>query len=158
MKTAARTAALSVSSRRAILAGAVMGLLALGACSPRVDTRGNQIHPEDVAAIETGQTTRAEVQERLGSPSSNGNFGDEVWYYIYEQTETVAFMAPEVKARQIFAIAFDEAGIVKSIDTLDETAGEVIEPAAGATPTAGNKLNFFEQMIANLGRFNKKKK
>ena len=139
------------------LIGALIGAVVLGACSPRVDNRGNQIHAEDITAIEPGKTTRNEVLDTLGSPSSQGKFGTETWYYLSERTETLAFFAPEVKERQVLRIVFDEAGVVSKVDSVDETQGEVVELAPGETPTAGNSLNFFQQMISNLGRFNKKK-
>lgn len=139
------------------LISALIGVVVLGACSPRVDNRGNQIHTEDVATIEAGKTTRNEVLDTLGSPSSQGKFGTDVWYYVSERTETLAFFAPEVKERQVLTIEFDEAGVVSKVGVLDETQGEVVELAPGETPTAGNSLGFFQQMISNLGRFNKKK-
>lgn len=147
----------ALSALTRTLTGALVGVVVLGACSPRVDNRGNQIHAEDVTAIEVGKTTRNEVLDTLGSPSSQGKFGTDVWYYVSERTETLAFFAPEVKERQVLAIEFDEAGVVSKVGSLDETQAEVVELAPGETPTAGNKLNFFQQMISNLGRFNKKK-
>lgn len=150
--------ALSVVIRPTFLAAVLIGALALGACAPRVDTRGNQVHPEDIATIKPGETTRNELLDVLGSPSSQGNFGAETWYYISEITETTAFLAPEVVNRQVIGIEFDEAGVVAAVRTYDETNGEVVELSPGETPTAGNKLNFIQQMISNLGRFNKEKK
>jgi len=147
--------AFSIMTRPAFV-GALMGIIALGACAPRVDTRGNQVHAEDVAAIQPGESTRSQVLDRLGSPSSQGKFGAETWYYISELTETTAFLAPEVKDRQVLVIQFDEAGVVTTVNTLDESNGEIVDPAPGETPTAGNSLNFFEQVLSNLGRFNKK--
>lgn len=134
----------------------LIGAVALGACAPRVDNRGNQVHAEDLASIEAGNSTRGEVLDRLGSPSSQGNFGVETWYYIFERTETTAFLAPEIKERQVVAIEFDETGVVKKVDTLDESQAEKVELAPGETPTAGNSLNFIQQMLSNFGRFNKK--
>lgn len=131
--------------------------LALGACAPRLDTRGNQVSLEDVATIEPGSHTRRNVMEKLGSPSSTSSFGVEAWYYISERTETTAFLAPEVLDRQVVVIQFDLGGIVTKVETVDTQQAEVVEPAPGETPTAGNQLTFIQQMISNLGRFNKKK-
>ena len=135
---------------------ALICAVALGACAPRVDSRGNQLHADDIAAIEPGQSTRGQVLDRLGSPSSRGSFSDQTWYYISETTETTAFLAPEVMDRKVIVIQFDEAGVVTAVDSLDQTSAETVEPAPGETPTAGNELNFFQQMLSNLGRFNKK--
>lgn len=141
---------------RPAVVGVFVGMLALGACAPRIDTRGNQVHAEDIATIEAGQSTRNQIMERFGAPSSRGHYGVETWYYISEVTETTAFFAPEVKDRQIIAIEFDAAGLVASVKTLDNTSAETVELAPGETPTAGNTLNFIEQILSNLGRFNNK--
>lgn len=129
-----------------------------GACAPRVDNHGNQVLVEDVATLEPGQATRSTVLDRLGSPSSKSLFPPETWVYYSETTETTAFLEPEISNRQVIKIIFDEAGVVSDIQTLDETAAEDVQPAEGATPTAGNKLGFFDQILSNLGRFNKNKK
>ncbi|HEY9164397.1 MAG TPA: outer membrane protein assembly factor BamE [Magnetovibrio sp.] len=142
--------------RPVLSAALLIGVMTLGACAPRVDTRGNQLHPEDIPNVHAGETTRNQVLDLFGSPSSQGEFGTETWYYISETTETTAFLAPEVISRQVLAIEFDEAGVVSSVKQYDETNGEVVELAPGETPTAGNKLNFIQQMLSNLGRFNKK--
>lgn len=147
--------AVKKSKLRLALVGVLLGAVALGACAPRIDTRGNQLHLEDIATIQPGESTRGQVLDRLGSPSSQGKFGLETWYYISERTETTAFLAPEVKERQVVVIQFDEAGIVTTVDTVDGVTDEIVEPAPGETPTAGNSLNFFEQILSNLGRFNK---
>ena len=153
-------ATLSFSNHPGFSAMAIGGLLAatlvLGACAPRVDSRGNQVQAEDLVAIEPGIHTRGNVHDALGSPSSTSQFGIEIWYYISEMTETTAFLAPEVMERQVVAIKFDAGGIVTSVDILDEQQAQLVEPVAGETPTAGNTLGFIDQMISNFGRFNKK--
>ncbi|MFC1672769.1 outer membrane protein assembly factor BamE [Pseudomonadota bacterium] len=141
----------------ALLALSVVGALTLGACAPRVDARGNEIHPEQVEQVEVGVYTRANVMDTLGSPSAQSTFGEETWYYISEVTETTAFLAPELRQRRVVVVKFNPSGLVSAIDTVDENSAEVVQPADGATPTAGNSLGFFEQMLANIGRFNKKK-
>lgn len=127
------------------------------ACAPRVDTRGNAVHMDDVAAVEPGVFTRDHVMSKLGSPSSTANFGNDVWYYISERTETLAFFAPEVVERQVIAVVFDEHGVVKSVDVFDKESAENVEPVDRVTPTAGSSMGVIDQLLSNLGRFNKKK-
>jgi len=139
-----------------ILGGLLAVSLSLGACAPRVDSRGNSVPIEDVATITVGTHTRSNVFDTLGSPSSRSKFGEESWYYISQLTETTAFLAPEIKQRQIVVIKFDEKGVVSYVDFVDTELAQKIVPADGETPTAGNSLSFFDQVISNLGRFNKK--
>ena len=141
--------------------GLAAALIVLGAataaCAPRIDTRGNAIHIEAVKTIEPNVHTRDHVLQLLGSPSSRTTFGDDVWYYISERTETTAFFTPEVVERQVIAIHFDKHGVVKSIDTLGKESAENVEPVDRTTPTAGNSLGVIEQLLSNVGRFNRKK-
>jgi len=138
---------------RACAWGAV--ILMLTACAPRVEMNGNLPDPERLAEIKDGGFSREEVAEILGSPSSVTVLEDEVWYYISKRTETLAFFEPDVSAQQVVVIHFDKKGMVSKVQTLGLEQARTIEPAERETPTAGNELTFFDQLIGNLGRFNK---
>ena len=133
--------------------GAVV--LMLSACAPRVETNGNLPDPERLAEINDGGFSREEVSEILGSPSSIAVFEGEVWYYISKRTETLAFFEPEVKDQKVVVIHFDKKGMVSQVQTLGLEQARSIVPAERETPTAGNELTLFDQLIGNLGRFNK---
>jgi len=143
--------------RSAVVIALALGALNVGACSPRVDTRGNAIHIEDVAEIKPGEHTRQHVLSKLGSPSAQTAFGDDAWYYISEKTETTAFLAPKLIERQVVVVKFDPHGVVTSVDVVDEQSAENIEPIDRETPTAGNSLGLVEQLLSNVGRFNRDK-
>lgn len=104
--------------------------------------------------IKAGGSSRDQIFSVLGSPSSKATFGDEIWYYIFEQTETIAFLEPDIMKRQVLAVRFDENGVVSEIGVLGMESANEVSPVDRKTPTAGNQLSFFEQMIANFGRFN----
>lgn len=132
-------------------------LLVLGsaACESRLDTRGNLLDPNRLAEIKTGQHTRDEVAEILGSPSSIAAFDKETWYYISKRTETFAFFEPDVSDRQVVILRFDSQGVVTEVTSLGLKDGHVVQPVDRVTPTAGNEITIIKQLIGNLGRFNK---
>ena len=136
---------------------AAAGLLAigLGACVASVDQRGNLPEPEKIAQIQPGSTTRDQVVKILGTPSSTGIFNDKSWYYISRKTKRVAFFDPDVLDQQVYVVNFDGKGVVNSVDHKDLKDGRDIEPAPGATPAPGRELTFVEQVLGNIGRFNK---
>jgi len=138
-------------------AGLVAVSLTLGACAPRLYNRGNAVAIEDVATIKVGTHTRNNVFETLGSPSNKSEFGEEIWFYISQLTETTAFLEPKIIQRQIVEVRFDTNGVVTYVDVVDTDQAKKIVPADGETPTAGNSLSFVEQILSNLGRFNNKK-
>ena len=111
--------------------------------------------PERLAEISNGGFSRAEVAEILGSPSSVAVLEGETWYYISKRTETLAFFEPKVSDQQVVVVRFDKKGMVSEVQTLGLDEARTIEPAERETPTASNELTFFDQLIGNLGRFNK---
>ena len=135
--------------------GLALAASGLATCSPTVDKRGNLPEPDKLAEIRPGATTRDEVAKILGTPSSTAVFDNKTWYYISRRTQQVAFFNPDVVDQQVYIVNFDERGVVKAVDHRDLKDGREIEPAPGATPAPGRELTFLEQVIGNVGRFNK---
>jgi len=138
---------------------AALGLALVGsglaACAPTVDQRGNLPEPDKLAGIRPGATTKDEVAKILGTPSSTAVFDNKTWYYISRRTKQVAFFDPDVVDQQVYIVNFDERGVVKAVDHKELKDGLEIEPVPGATPAPGRELTFLEQVIGNVGRFNK---
>jgi len=130
--------------------------LGLSGCASRLDARGNLLDPEKVLEIQPGELTREEVVEILGSPSSITAFGSDTWYYIAQRTKTFAFFAPKVTERQVLVVKFAKDGKVTAVETVGLDRGQEIDPVERKTPTHGNKITFFEQIVGNLGRFRNK--
>ncbi len=127
----------------------------LGGCIATVDQRGNLPEPDKFAQIRPGTTTREQVVKILGTPSSTGVFNDKNWYYISRRTKQVAFFDPDVLDQQVYIVNFDATGVVRGVDHKDLKDGRDIDPAPGATPAPGRELTFLEQVLGNIGRFNK---
>lgn len=132
-------------------------LLCLGACSPIVRTNGNMVEDDKLGQITPGVSRQADVAAVLGTPSAEGTFNPNEWYYVGQVTEQTAFFAPEVTSRKIVRITFDPTtGTVSKIDQLDKSAGQDVEMVARTTPTSGHNLSVVEQVLGNVGRFSKK--
>lgn len=127
----------------------------LTGCSPKIDIRGNLPNPEILSEIKSGDHSRLEVEEILGTPSSVTLFDQERWLYISERTETLAFFEPIVKERKVLILSFNNKGIVSKIEILDAESGKKILPVSRTTATSGSEFGFFQQMFGNIGRFNK---
>ncbi|MBM3571919.1 MAG: outer membrane protein assembly factor BamE [Alphaproteobacteria bacterium] len=134
---------------------AFIGLAAMtAACAPTVNVRGNT--PEDnlISAIRAGVTTRDQVRDQLGSPSSIATFDDNVWYYISKKTEQVAFFTPKVLEQRVVVLRFNDTGRVAEIKKLTLPDAVDVSLVVRETPTAGHNLTLMEQLVGNLGRFN----
>lgn len=130
--------------------------LLFAACATTVP-RGHLKEDETLTGIKTGATSQDEVRKILGSPSSQSTFGPPTWYYISSIRENRSLFAPKIVDQHVVEIAFDSAGVVSGMKQYTLADGKNIEIASQTTPTEGQTLGFFEQILSNLGRFNKDK-
>jgi outer membrane protein assembly factor BamE (lipoprotein component of BamABCDE complex) len=126
----------------------------LAGCAGDVNQRGNLPPPDELARIHPGKTTKAEVAQILGTPSSVGVFNDNDWYYISRRTEQVAFFNPNVLDQEVYIVDFNPDGVVQAVDHKTLRNGQDITPVARTTPAPGKHLTFIEQLVGNLGKFN----
>ncbi len=134
-------------------ARAAMGLvLLLGACSPMVDQHGQRFAAEDLAAIRPGVTTREEVRQLLGSPSTLGAFDPDTWVYVRQEIARTA-VRRELRDQQVVVVRFDDAGVVEAVETRGLQQAKLVEPVADRTPTLGNEQSILRQLLQNIGRF-----
>ena len=135
---------------------AALAVVAAGtaACSPTVTTHGHAISQSDLAAIQSGVTSREEVARRLGSPSTIGTFDTERWFYVSQRNEVLSFYQADVTAQDVVQIDFDGNGIVTDVRTHGLEMAQAIEPDSNKTRTMGNELTAVQQFLGNIGRFN----
>lgn len=131
-------------------------LLLGSACTPRQDFRGAQVDEERLKQIEERKPTQGEVFALIGSPSSVSTFPQkkETWYYIFKETERVAFFDEKVKDQRVIVIDFDDTGRVERVRRYGAEDAKEVQVVDRMTPTRGRELGFFEQIFGNLGRFN----
>jgi outer membrane protein assembly factor BamE (lipoprotein component of BamABCDE complex) len=127
-----------------------------GACAPQIDARGH-VDPADAAKQIHQGSSKEEVMQALGSPSSTSDFGEETWYYISGKQEREAFFAPKIIDQHVTRIVFAADGTVARMENFKQSDGKKIEIVEKETPTEGHKLGVIEQILGNVGRFNKKK-
>ena len=133
--------------------------LFFSACAETVNTRGQIILPSRLAQIQPGTTTRDDVVQLLGSPSTQGTMNDERWYYISSSVGTKAFRPHELKSRQIVIIDFDKnTNVVAKVTQKTEKDGKEITPDESTTATQGQSLGIVEQMFGSMGELMSGKK
>src|ERR687891_1351536 len=133
--------------------GLVSGL-ALIACTPQISNHGYRLDEAAFAQVEPGRTTREQVLQLLGSPSSLTTFDGSVWYYVSQRSERLSFYQDNVVNQDVVTITFDDLGTVASIDRHGLERAHEVSFVERETPTSGSELTAFEQFIGNIGRFN----
>jgi outer membrane protein assembly factor BamE (lipoprotein component of BamABCDE complex) len=145
----------SITAR--ILAGVFALVIAAGvsACAPRTTTRGNLPTEDKLSQVTVGVHKKDDVRTLLGAPSTIGTFEDSVWYYIGRRTTQFAFFRETIIDQKVIVLFFSEQGVVERLEVYDQDDLREISLVERKTPTAGHSLGFFEQILGNIGRFNK---
>lgn len=140
--------------RRAALAAAVTaGLLATGGCMPMTTYSGFQAIEVNPADVKPGEDTKSTVTGKLGSPSVTSTFDPNIWFYMSQVTDRVAFYKPRVAKRDIVAISFDKTTEqVVSVNQYTLRDGKLFAYADRETPTRGREMTILEQLLGNVGR------
>lgn len=131
----------------------VASIVVISACTPTQNNRGNMVEDFRLAEVTPGISTRTNVLKSLGSPTTTAPFDDNVWYYIGQKMEKHGIFDPEVVDEKVVVVAFDDKGIVTTLQEIDTDRTEV-PLAEGKTPTSGNDISLFEQLLGNVGKFN----
>jgi len=132
-----------------------LALLSLTGCAV-LDTRGHEVEPEQVSALQVGVTTKQQVTKLLGTPSVVSPFGNKTWFYMSEKTQRRAFFSPVVLSSTLTRITFDNNDVVSCVDSLSENNRQEISHVHRETPTSGHSFGVIEQIFGNVGRFNGK--
>lgn len=106
--------------------------------------------PELVAEI--GLDTKESVLAKYGEPSLIGTFNRDSWYYLNSSDSARAFFRPSTQRRTVVAFYFDDEGTVLETDEYNLDDGEDLQLVSRATPTRGKELNFWEQLLGNVGQ------
>ena len=131
---------------------AILALMAVGACTARVDDMGQRPQAAEVEDLRAGVHSKSDVAALLGTPSSLGTFDDSTWYYIHRRTEAVAFFDPEVTEQQVLAIHFDPSDRIDDIQAFDLEDGQDIQVSERETPTRGEEMSLMQQLYVTLLR------
>lgn len=142
------------ATTRFILVAAGIALLVAAGCSPTIATRGNIIADSKLQKIQPTTSSRADVEQAWGPPTSVAPFDPNTWYYIGETTAQEGIFAPKVESRKMIRVTFDANDMVMAVTTLDPSKGKDIAISDRQTPTAGKEFTAFQQFVGNLGKYN----
>ena len=139
-------------------AGAALAALILAAfvsgCTPTHNVRGNLVEDYQLKEVVPGKDSRTDILRKLGSPTTKAPFDDNTWYYMGQDMEKRGIFDPEVKKERIIVVTFNDDGIVQDIrDTHNKRVD--LPYVRDKTPTSGKDITVLQQLVGNLGKFNK---
>jgi len=139
---------------RALLTGAALaaGLAVLSACAPQMRYHGFAPGDEELAQIQPGRDTRADVVERLGRPGMGGVLEGSGIFYVQSDWRHEHWRAPVEVDRQVVAISFDGRDRVANIERFGLRDGEVVALSRRVTDM-GSQPGVLTQVFRVFGRF-----
>ncbi|MGH2342081.1 outer membrane protein assembly factor BamE [Segnochrobactraceae bacterium EtOH-i3] len=132
-----------------MITGTVAILLAggLAACTSETFTHGYVVTDELLAQIPVG-SSREQVLLALGTPSTVGTLGGEVFYYISQtMVQQARFMKPKLVDQRVLAVYFDKEGRVTEIGNYGMKDGKVFDYITRRTRTGGSDYGFVTQIL-----------
>ncbi|MEM7170994.1 MAG: outer membrane protein assembly factor BamE [Pseudomonadota bacterium] len=136
----------------AVLLALAGTMVLVSACGNTVSVRGNYPEAEVVDSITPGIDSRRDVVDRLGSPSTLSTFEDRKWYYVGQVMEQRAFLKPDVVARRVLVVSFDDTGLVEETVSMNLDDGFEVDPVSRVTPTEGREFTIWQQLLGNFNR------
>ncbi len=139
-----------------ILLLASLAASSLAACSV-VETpttlRGNKVDQAQLNELVIGTSTKADVTSLLGSPTARATFDENRWLYISGATQVRIGRTPGVRAQDVVVMNFDQGGVLRSIQKLDQDDGKDVAMVSRTTPSPGSEASFMQQLLGNIGKF-----
>lgn len=139
---------------KGLLCCAALAALLTTGCSPTLAVRGNILQDYQVADVKVGQDTQSDILRKLGSPTTKAPFDDNTWYYMGQKTEKHGILDAKIDEEKVYQVTFNEQGVVTGIQDVTHKRAD-IPYSRDSTPTTGNELTVTQQLLGNLGRFNK---
>ncbi len=147
--TARRTVAGGL--RSAALVGAVC--IGMAACTPMFRNHGYVPPESDLAALTIGVDTRDSVIAAIGAPTSTGVIEGGDLYYVTSRFRLMGPLEPREIERQVLAVSFDAAGILRNVERFGLADGQVVTLSRRVTDDNIRDISFLRQLFGNVGNF-----
>jgi outer membrane protein assembly factor BamE (lipoprotein component of BamABCDE complex) len=101
-------------------------------------------------------SSKDQVLIALGTPSTTGTFGGEVYYYISQtRHQALAFTRSKVIDQRVVAVYFTKDSVVERVANYGLKDGKVFDFISRTTPTGGLDQNFLQQVLSGAVGFGK---
>jgi len=140
--------------KRLILPLILLSVTPLTACTPVSAVRGNLVEDYQLKEVLPGIDGKDDVIRKIGSPTTISTFDENTWYYMGQKTKKKGILDPKVVEEKIIEVSFNADGKVANV--VERKDGRQNIPIVQrTTPVSGNDFTFVQQMLVNVGKFNK---
>ena len=126
--------------------------LQFNSCGLRVIEKHGQIYEKKVnfEELEVGKTTKNEIVELLGTPSTTSNFDEEKsWIYINSEFKKYLFLDGSNTDQKILILSFNQNTLNNKELLLKDDINN-IEHEETVTDSKGKNMNWIKEFFTNL--------
>jgi outer membrane protein assembly factor BamE (lipoprotein component of BamABCDE complex) len=139
--------------RKTVKAAGFVSVLAIASGCTQMDRFHGFIPPaEELATLDVGTTSKAEVIDLFGPPISERALENNTIYYASSQFRYFGPFAPEEVDRQVLAIDFDGSDMVRNISRYTLEDGRIVVLDRRVTEDGINDVTFLGQLFGSFGR------
>ena len=136
-----------LSGYKMLISAAVVLPLMAGCVEQKVYNNGPQISQDQLDLVPVG-SSQEQVLLALGSPSTTGQFGNEVYYYISQKrARTYEYQRLKLIDQRVLSVYFDDESTVSRIANYGIQDGKVFDFISRTTPTGGQDFTFLKQLL-----------
>ena len=124
----------------------------LNSCGLKVVENHGQIYEKNInfKELQVGKTTKNEIVQLLGSPSTTSNFDNEQsWIYISSEFKKFIFLDGSNTDQKILILSFNQ-NTLKNKELLSKNDINNIEYEETLTDSRGKKVNWIKDFFSNL--------
>ena len=124
----------------------------LNSCGLKVVENHGQIYGKnlDLNELQIGKTTKNEIVELLGSPSTTSNFDNEQsWIYISSEFKKYVFLDGSNTDQKILILSFNQ-NTLKNKEILTKNDINNIQSEETITDSRGKKVSWIRNFFTNL--------
>lgn len=136
---------------------AIIPVFFLSSCVVNKKDHGYEHSSKNFSELKINKSTKDEVINVVGSPSTNSSFNDDTWYYVTVKTEKISLLKPEVTGHKVTKLQFKN-DVLSSIAVQDSSDKKNLKFNKAHSPINGDDSGGFKDFFHNLGRFNKNNK
>ena len=124
----------------------------LNSCGLKVVENHGQIYEKNInfKELQVGKTTKNEIVELLGSPSTTSNFDNEQsWIYISSEFKKFVFLDGSNTDQKILILSFNQ-NTLENKELLSKNDINNIKYEEMLTDSRGKKINWLKEFFSNL--------
>lgn len=115
--------------------------------SERIFRHGAVVSDDQLQLVPVG-SSKDQVLLALGTPSTTGQFGNEIYYYISQtRKKNYEFQRGRIVDQRVTSIYFDESSTVDRVASYGLQDGKVFDFISRTTPTGGKDYTFLTQLL-----------